>query len=272
MTYSTLMVHLDGARLNACVLDATAKLADRFRAKVIGIAACRPAALGGDDPFLDGQVAVIERDIVTDKLAHAEVEFRAHIALQSHVLEYRSIPTLDNVTDTIADQARCADLLITSAGPLSGDLLTHADTGALILQAGRPVLVVPDANVTADFRNVVVAWNDTRECRRAIVDALPILLLADRVTLVAATSDPAAAQSGIEDIGLWLARHGITSDPIISRTLVSVPRTLAAIMADVGADLVVAGAYGHSRIREWTFGGVTRDLLMQEGRCTFLSH
>ena len=272
MTYSTLMVHLDGARPNAFVLDVAAKLAERHHAKMIGIAACCPAVLGGNDPFMDGRLAVIERDIVTDELARAKVEFRGHIALRPHVLEWRSIPTLENVTDTICEQARCADLLITCANPLSGDLLTHADTGALILKAGRPVLVVPDANVTADFRNVVIAWNDTRGCRRAIVDALPILLLANRVTLVAASSDPGAAHSGIEDVGQWLDRHGISSDRIISRAAGSASRTLNAVAAEVEADLVVAGAYGHSRIREWAFGGVTRDLLLQEGRCTFLSH
>ena len=137
MTYSTLMVHLDGARPNAAVLDATATLAKQYDARVIGIAACEPVQLGASDGYMDGALAVLERDIVTEELAHAKVEFHAHEGLRSHVLEWRSIPTLENVAHTIAMQARCADLLITGVGPVPGDLSTHADTGDLILRAGR---------------------------------------------------------------------------------------------------------------------------------------
>lgn len=272
VTYSTLMVHLDGARSNAAVLDATATLAQQYHSRVIGIAACMPVQLGTCDGYMDGALAVVERDIVTDELARAKVEFHAHAGLRSHVLEWRSIPTLENIAHVVAEDACCADLVITSIGPAPGDRSTHADTGDLVLRAGRPVLVVPDANVTADFRNVVVAWTDTRECRRAIMDALPMLHGADRVTLVKAGNDPVAARGGLEDIAGWLDRHGIGTDRVVSRIRGSAAETLAGIATDVEADLVVAGAYGHSRIREWAFGGVTRDLLLHERRCTLLSH
>lgn len=272
LTYSTLMVHLDGGQTNAAVLDAAATLARQHDAKVIGIAACQPVQLGACDGYMDGELAVIERDIVTDELAHAKVEFHAHAGMRSHVLEWRSIPTLENVAHAVAAQSRCADLIVTGVGPRPGDLSTHADTGDLVIRAGRPVLVVPQANVTADFRNVVVAWTDTRESRRVILDALPVLHGADRVTLVAASSDPAAAQDGVSDTVDWLGRHGVSADRIVSRMTGSGSQTLAAIADEVDADLVVAGAYGHSRIREWAFGGVTRDLLLHERRCTLLAH
>lgn len=272
MTYSTLMVHLDGAGPNEGVLDAAATLAKRFDAKVIGIAACQPAQLAGGDSFGGAQFAVLESDIVTKELAHAEGDFHAHTALQPHVLEWRSVPTLDNVTETIAELARRADLIITAAGPASGNFLTHADTGRLIMRSGRPVLVVPSGNVTATFQNVVVAWADTPECRRAIADALPILHGADRVILVEASKDPVSEHAGIDDCTDWLKRHGIGADCIVSRMMGSPAETLGEIATQVDADLLVAGAYGHSRIREWAFGGVTRDLLLHERRCTMLSH
>lgn len=272
VTYSTLMVHLDAGRTNAAVLDATATLASHYNAKVIGIAACQPVQLGACDGYIDGEFAVLERDIVTDALAHAKAEFHAHEALRPHVIEWRSIPTLENVAHAVATQSRCADLLVTGVGPPPGDPSTHADTGDLVIRAGRPVLVVPQANVTAAFRNILVAWTDTRECRRAILDALPLLHGADRVTLVVASSDPAAAQDGTSDTVNWLRRHGIDADRIVSRMTGSGSETLAVIADEVGADIVVAGAYGHSRIREWTFGGVTRDLLLQARRCTLLAH
>lgn len=272
MTYSTLLVHLDGARSNAAVLDAAATLAMQYDSRVIGIAACQPVPIGAGHGYLDSAIAVLERDIVIDELARTKVEFYAHAGLKPHVLEWRAIPALINVAHIVAGEARCADLIVTSAGPTPGDPATHADTGDLILRAGRPVLVVPDADVTADFQTIVVAWTDTRECRRAITDALPMFHRANRVILVEASDDPIGAGKGIKDVIGWLKQHGIDADRINSRINGTPTETLAAIATEVKADLVVAGAYGHSRIREWAFGGVTRDLLLQERRCTLLSH
>ncbi|WP_380785308.1 universal stress protein [Sphingomonas sp. R86521] len=272
MTYSTLMVHLDGGRANAALLDVTATLADQYGAAVIGIAACQPVQIGTFDGYLGGDYAVIERDIVDGELARAKTEFHAHDRLAHHVLEWRSIPTLVNIAHVVAENARSADLVVTSAGPGFADLATHADTGDLILRAGRPVLVVPEGAATATFATVMVAWTDTRECRRAISDALPMLKAADRVVIVEVAIDAIDARKPIDDIAAWLARHGVDADKIVARMKGTSIDTLAGIADDIQADLVVAGAYGHSRIREWTFGGITRDLLLRNRRCALLSH
>ena len=272
MTYPTLLVHLDGGRRNAALLDVAATLADRHHAAVIGIAACRPVPIAMGDDYLGGDYAVIEREIVADELARAKTEFEAHHRLARHVREWRSIPTLSNIAHVVARHARAADLVITSAGPGFADLATHADTGDLILRAGRPVLVVPDSGATATFSTIMVAWTDTRECRRAISDALPMLRLAERVVIAEVAIDALDARAAIDDVAGWLARHGIAADKIVSRPKRSSTDTLTALADEVGADLVVAGAYGHSRIREWAFGGVTRDLLLRDRRCTLLSH
>ena len=272
MTYSTIMVHLDGGRTNAVLLDVAATLADQYDAAVIGIAACQPVPIGMCDGYLGGEYAVIERDIVADGLARAKTEFHAHGQLAKHVLEWRSIPTLANIAHVVAENARAADLVVTSAGPGFADLATHADTGDLILRAGRPVLVVPDGAATATFSTVMVAWTDTRECRRAIGDALPMLRAADRVVIVEVTIDAIDARKPIDDVAAWLARNDVDADKIVARMKGTSIDTLAKIANDVEADLVVAGAYGHSRIREWAFGGITRDLLLRDRRCTLLSH
>ncbi len=272
MTYSTLMVHLDGSRTNGQVLDTAASLATQYDAKVIGIAACQPAQLGAPSGYLDGAFAVEERDIVTEELARLHAEFHAHKGLQSHRLEWRSIPVFANIAHAVADQARCADLVITGIGSTPSHPATHADTGELILRAGRPVLVVPDAHVTSDYATVTVAWTDTRECRRVISDALPMLHRATRVILLEASADPLAARDDLDDVAGWLRGHGIEADRITSIRKRSDAETLTSIADDHEADLMVAGAYGHSRIREWAFGGVTRDLLLHERRCTLFSH
>jgi nucleotide-binding universal stress UspA family protein len=134
------------------------------------------------------------------------------------------------------------------------------------------VLVVPDSGATATFSTIMVAWTDTRECRRAISDALPMLRLAERVVIAEVAIDALDARAAIDEVAGWLARHGIAADKIVSRPKRSSTDTLTALADEVGADLVVAGAYGHSRIREWAFGGVTRDLLLRDRRCTLLSH
>lgn len=270
--YSTLMVHLDAGRANGAVLDATAMLAARYDAKVIGIAACQPIQLGDCDGYMDGAFAVIERDIVTDELARAKVEFYAHAGLRCHDLEWRSVPTLQNVAHVVAIEARCADLVITSLGPVTGDAAIHADTGDLVLRAGRPVLVVPDGNITFDFQTILVAWANTRESRRAVTDALPMLHHADRVVVTEVSADPVRTGGGVSDVIAWLGRHRIDADRIVSRKKGSCTDTLASIVTEQEADLVVAGAYGHTRIREWAFGGVTRDLLLHGPHCTLLSH
>lgn len=272
VTYSTIMVHLDGGRSNGAVLDTAAAVATRHGATVIGIAACQPVHLGAPSGYLDGEFAVVERDIVTDELARLDTEFHQHAGLHSLTLEWRSLPIYVNVAHAVAEQARSADLVITGVGPATSHVSTHADTGELILNAGRPVLVVPERRATADFATVMVAWRNTRECRRAVSDALPMLHHATRVILVESSEDAAVASDNLDDVAAWLTRHGIDTDRITSRASGSAAESLASIADEQGADLIVAGAYGHSRIREWAFGGVTRDLLLQDRRCTLLAH
>lgn len=272
MSYATIMVHLDGGRPNGALLDITAAVARRQGAAVIGIAACQPVQLGAPSGYLDGEFAVIARDVAAEELARLAHEFHAHAGLAGLTREWRGLPTFANVAHAVADQARCADLIITGIGHVPSDVATHADTGALVIHAGRPVLVVPENSTTADFATVMIAWRNSRECRRAVADALPILHDATRVVLVTASDEPGAARHDLADVAAWLARHGIDADRVTTRPSGSDADSLAVMADEQGADLIVAGAYGHGRIREWVFGGVTGDLLLQARRCTMLAH
>jgi nucleotide-binding universal stress UspA family protein len=273
VTYSTLLVHLDCCHANDTALALTAKLADQFKAKVIGIAACQPMQIGTAGGDFTGSLAVLERDIVDDELKRAASEFHAHAALLPFILEWRSIETLSPVSHTVADEARCADLLITGlCSDASRNALTHADTGDLIVRAGRPVLVVPDKQAPNNFETVVIAWADTRECRRAVTDALPILKLADRVIVAEMSSERAEARSHIKDVAAWLSRHSVSAEAVVGASYGDPSGAFAQIAKDRDADLIVAGAYGHNRLREWAFGGMTRDLLLRLDICALLSH
>jgi nucleotide-binding universal stress UspA family protein len=273
VNYSTLLVHLDAGGSNTHVLDVAASLAQQYDAKVIGVAACRPlqmASLYGD---FTGEIIALERETAEESLVAAEAEFRAFAALEPYALDWRSLSTMDPIWQAVASEARCADLIITSAriGP-SSNADRHADAGDLVINAGRPVLIVPDSPGTSRFTTVVVAWAETRECRRAAADALPILKRAERVVVLNVAREPAGTGGPGKDVVAWLARHGVSADQIVARASDDVAATLAIIAAEQDAELIVAGAYGHNRLREWAFGGVTQDLLLRDRRCALLSH
>jgi len=147
----------------------------------------------------------------------------------------------------------------------------------VLLGAGRPVLVVPYAGrFDTVGRNVLVAWNATREAVRAVNDALPILAKADNI-IVLSINPPDKASDGPAipgaDISLHLARHGVKAEA--SSTVsheIDIGNTILSRAADFGSDLIVMGGYGHSRQREFILGGVTRTLLQHMTAPLLLSH
>ena len=272
MPYKTLMVHLDAGRTNAGVLAVTTALAERYQAGVVGIAACEPVQIGYAQGDFGGELAVVEQQIVDDELKVVGAEFHTCEALRPHVLDWRFIPTLEPVSHIVAIEARCADLVITGVSVGGLDTSRHADTGDLVMRAGRPVLVVPPQPVSAEFNTVMVAWSDTRECRRAIIDAMPFLIDADRVIVAGVGTELPTIRAQIEDVTGWLGRHRIGADIIVRGKHGGKVETLAAIALNHAVDLIVAGAYGHNRLAEWAFGGVTRGLLLGGNHCALLSH
>lgn len=205
----------------------------------------------------------------------AEAEFRAALASKVEHVGWRSTTAFGPVLDFIAHEACAADLVLT--GVARGDAFDSSQavsTGSLVLQAGRPVLVVPLVPRDLRMRQVFVAWKDTRESRRAVADALPLLKQAERVTLgtVAEKGDLSAARARLADVARWLARHGVTAEQVASPGAGDDAAAIWSMAQDMGADLIVAGAYGHSRLREWVLGGVTKNLLLSEDRYSFLSH
>ncbi|WP_394787147.1 universal stress protein [Rhodoferax sp.] len=275
MSYATLMVHLELGRSNAELLQVTLNLAQRFRSGVVGIAACQPMQLVYGDGYVYGELIEENRLEIAKEMAQAEAEFRSVLQSQAPWVEWRSTTGYVSLSDYLASEARSADLFITSVAKSElFDPSRTVDTGDLIMQIGRPVLVVPPSAEQAQLNRVVIGWKDTRETRRAVYDALPLLKHATdvRVVELAAQSDLADARARLADVVAWLHRHGVVAESLAPLATGDDAAQLSAIAWEYEADLVVAGAYGHSRLREWALGGVTRSLLLQTGRCALVSH
>jgi nucleotide-binding universal stress UspA family protein len=134
--------------------------------------------------------------------------------------------------------------------------------------------VVPDACSWLDLRSVLIAWKDTAEARRGVADALPMLHKATDITIAEIVEnqvDRAAALSRVKDVAAWLSRHGISVSEQVPEECGEPDAQLDRIASEVGAGVVVAGAYGHSRLREWILGGVTRRLVNPSNRCSLLA-
>jgi nucleotide-binding universal stress UspA family protein len=143
------------------------------------------------------------------------------------------------------------------------------------MEAGRPLFIAPDNVSWLDLRSVLMAWKDTPEARRAIAYSLPMLRKAKEVNvaeIVEAGDSRSAAVSRVRDVVTWLSRHGVSASEVVPENGGDVIAQLDAIAANVGAGVVVAGAYGHSRFRELILGGMTQHLITQSSRCVLLSH
>jgi nucleotide-binding universal stress UspA family protein len=273
MSYAALMVHLGAHADWQGRVRLTVDLAHRFDAALIAIAGWLSSpAFAIDDIAADQDTTDAEGRQMAARLAEMGEKFRAAARHVSHV-EWRGM--LDYPRTMVPREARAADLLIIGRDRVAGDPYFSLNPGNTILRAGRPVLVVPDGIDALAAKRVVVAWKDTRESRRAVSDALPFLRRADAVLLVEICEFGAEVQSEqrMSDVGNYLARHQVTvAAKAFLHTERPVAEELLRFAGDEGADLIVSGAYGHSRLGEWIFGGVTRDLLAASPICCLFSH
>lgn len=276
MTYATVMVSLALNQPNAARLQVAGELAERFEAAIVGVAA---AQFAPPLYFTDGAEAqqLIDREqaSVQRRLKDLEAQFRAATSNRGGHVEWRS--AMDFPARFVLAQARCADIIVSGGqSPAFSDAFALASPKDLVMQAGRPLLVVPDRVNWLDLRSVLVAWKDTPEARQAVADALPMLRKAKEVCIVEVLepdADRSAAATGVTDVAAWLGRHGISATARVSEAGAGTAGAqLEKVAGDVGAGLIVAGAYGHSRFRELILGGVTQYLVTQSARCVLLSH
>jgi nucleotide-binding universal stress UspA family protein len=281
--YKTLLLHLRLCGDNQGLMEIAGDLASRFKSHVIGVAVAQPmpalfpamqTTYGAGMPSED--IVETDRTVTEQRIDQAEKAFRAALEGRAASLEWRSTITNNSRSHYVARQARAADLVVSM--PLHPkavvDQSQKVNVGDIVLYTGRPVLLVPATAQHLDLSTAVVGFKDTRETRRALADALPLLKLAGRVVIVeiAARQDQPDAQRHVADAIAWLNRHGIAAEARIENFRGVDSDQLEAIAQECNAGLLVAGAYGHTRLREWIVGGVTMDLLLQPKRVTLVSH
>jgi nucleotide-binding universal stress UspA family protein len=270
----SILVHVEPGAEAQPRLHTAVGLARKLDATLIGVGAEMIQMLPLADPYglTDSGWAVELRKLVADNLGRAEATFRAKAAgLRTEWLALEGLPA-----SVIAQVSRSADLIIAGGAPLKFvDAYRVAQTAELALKSGRPVLVAPPQGGKFRGEAVVVAWKDTREARRAVADALPFLRMAEDVVVQEVCNDDGFGAAEVHTFSVVenLKRHGVPARA--KATIAPSERTATELNITaqaIGADLIVAGGYGHSRLGEWVFGGVTHSLLNEPERFVLLSH
>jgi len=288
MTYKTILVHCDASRAIDGRLAAAADVAQRFEARLVGLHAREPFEIAS---FIDGGMPI--GTLMEAYQAGCDSAEKTAQSAYDKATRGRNFPVEWRVTEAFSDDAltvnaRYADLLVVGQADPDDPAGSRNDLPeAMAFATGRPILVVPQIGAPSSVgksgvgksgigRTVLLCWSASRESARAAADALPFLRAADTVIVLVVDPEFSADGHGQEpgaDVALWLARHGITVT--VQREVAADARIGEVILsraADCGADLIVMGIYGHSRLRELVLGGVSRTLLSSMTVPVLMSH
>lgn len=277
--YKTILVHVDQSTRSAARIDAAAQLANVHGAHLVGAAVTGLSSYLFPQTGLDPAAPVIAFPIAQ---LHAEAD-RAldHFARRAeqqgvHSLERRRID--DEAGAGISLHARYADLVVISqSAPDECTPRLRTDFPEyVILNSARPVLVLPATGSVGEVgRRVTVAWNGSSNAVHAITSAIPMLQRAQAVNLVVFDSETDAGLHGDTpgaDVALYLARHGVHVEIATANGSGDIGQALLSFAVDSGADLIVMGAYGHSRFSEILLGGTSRTALLSSPLALWMAH
>jgi nucleotide-binding universal stress UspA family protein len=272
--YKDVLVHLDRSSRSDMRLSVALELAARDGARLAALYATRLPSLAmfmGDASVYDMQMTdqILRQGREYEEEASRTVEKRFEEMCRKYSVEAEFRRVQGFASESVARHAHYADLVIVGQSdpdhPAASGEANIAEIA--LLESGRPVLVIPYfGEIRPIGHTVLVGWKSGRESARAVNDALPLLSRANSVTVL--TIDPeeegisGEGKAPASDICQHLARHGVTATPAHTLSAgVGEGDVLLNQVSDLGADLLVAGGYGHSRARELILGGVTRSLL-----------
>jgi nucleotide-binding universal stress UspA family protein len=280
MAIKTILVSLNDTQRLEDILRAASRLALTFDAHVVGLLAI-PAVQVYPTGGIDLMPQVYEGTRIHFKKQAVACRETFEAAMKRDVLKFSYVEvdsTSTLISDTVIDYARSADLVMImnsshdDANWIEGDFAER-----IVIAAGRPVLILPrKGHCEINFGEAIVGWNGSREAARAAFDAVPILMSsrAAHIVTVDPSSDPALrGKVAGADLATSLARHSINAIAEPYQTGGQDPgRALLQHAHEIGANLIVAGAYGHSRLREFILGGSTREILRNMDRPVLMSH
>ncbi|MDQ0393303.1 universal stress protein [Labrys monachus] len=276
--YRDVMVHLDGGEEDENRLAHAEAIAGLSGAHLTGL---YTNMLPDSAFYAEGAGAAAFAEITWDVLdqgAATQASMEARFARLSVTGDVRRVEDVSGLLPRlVATEARWADLFVVSC-PYHFRSLHDWDSmvEAVMFEGGHGLYLVPrGVKPRARIETAMIGWVDTREAARAVAEALPLLRLATKTELVG-VQEPAKGRLGggeaMADIATHLARHGIETTVTVMPSGENVAAALLDRAHHISADLIVAGAYGHSRMREWILGGATQDLIRTSDLPLFMAH
>jgi nucleotide-binding universal stress UspA family protein len=262
MTYRTLLVQAAAGASSVSAISRATELASRTGALVRGIVAGWLDIAVGAGEFIEGTTtAILLRDFEAAREL-AATQFRTIVADRGIETELRVFDA--PATEMLVQQSSAADLTIVGRPGQNGEIGSfRVQLDDLLLRAAGPVMLA-GSKLLPDQPHIVIGWRETRECARAMFGALPLLKLASRVDLLRVVADegsPALNRAFDDTLG-YLRRHQVAVMPAeAALDGLTVAKRLLRETERREASVLVVGAYGHARLRQWVLGGVTRDLL-----------
>jgi nucleotide-binding universal stress UspA family protein len=278
MSYRTVLVELDGSERDGERLELAAAISDPDKAHVVGLHVISPfyPTMGAFGDASAGLIADVQEAYMQEAAETArQIEERSTAQMKKTGVGFEWRSVVGFASDIVPVHARYVDIAI--MGQSDPDEMSPSKPRDLpaqtVLDAGRPVLVMPYIGKYPRVgEKVLVAWNGSRESARAVHDAMPILQNAKRVTVLAINPRDDDHIAGA-DIAAALARHGVNTEAMKTVSSdVSVGELLLSEAADLDSDLLVMGAYGHSRFRELVLGGASQLMLNAMTLPVLMSH
>jgi nucleotide-binding universal stress UspA family protein len=276
--FKDVMVHLDGTGEDEFRLRHAEVIAAGGQSRIIGLYTnCLPeyayvlaiqSGLAPMEPITELEDRVRN---MADRAVASLTERCKRMAAQTEICRVDAMPS--EMPTLCVSKARCADIFVATALYQREELPIWDElVEAVMFEAGQGMYLVPRGAAAKPLRSVLVAWRDTRESARALAAALPFLKSATQTRIVMADA-PAATKEQAKDLVAHLARHGIKADiAAIETGGKPVSDALLNEAHRMGADLIVMGAYGHSRLREWVLGGVTREMIEKSDLPILVAH
>ena len=279
MTYKTILVSLNDVPRADAMIDAAAQIAKTFDSHLIGCYVI-PSVMVYPEIGFASPYAVDDtrQQYFKTNIAIVKERFEAKLRRDGLKGEWRTVNTLySEIAPSVMEHGRAADLIMVSQ--IVEDQLANIEPGLVervVMESGRPVLIIPQKGTLEEIKSVVVGFNATREATRALFDGLPLLRSAKEVRVV--WVDPNQERSVAGEVpgaeaAATLARHGVraTAEGLAAGGI-NAGEALLQHVNDLGAELLVMGAYAHSRMREYIFGGASQHVLAHAKVPVLMSH